>query len=119
VDRTLRTLSVLALVGLLAAILAFLVVLTQSGIRIQYAGDVRVIGMPSEIQLRFAEPAVVEFAEGSTVTAAVSGDAASPVAIAFASALCPNCGGAMLPVRYHPFTGKIEWACPKCDALGP
>lgn len=118
-ERTLRTLAVVALIGLLAAILGLLIVLVLHGIRIEYEGDVRVIGMPSEIQLRFAEPAVVEFADGTRVTASVSGDAASPVAIAFASALCPDCGGAMLPVRYDVLSGKIEWACPKCDPLEP
>ncbi len=118
-QKTLRALAFAALLGLLASILVLLIVLLTNGIKIEYAGDVRVLGMPSEIALRIAEPATITIADGATITAAVAGTRDAPVGISFASALCPTCGAAMLPVRYDVLTGKIEWACPQCTAPKP
>ena len=28
---------------------------------------------------------------------------------------CPECGAPMLPVRWSPWSGEIEWACAVCD----
>ena len=118
-DRTLRVLGIVAIVGLLAAILAFLVVLSRNGIHIDYKGDVQIIGMPKEVALRFAGPVTLTLADGATLTAAVSGIQTAPVALAFAGATCPTCGSAMLPVRYDVLTGRIEWACPNCGKTAP
>jgi hypothetical protein len=119
VEHRIRTLTLVALVGLLAAILAFLVVLSLNGIHIEYTGDMRVAGIPSEIELRLAQPVTLTLADGSTLTAAVSGAQTQPVAIAFANALCPTCGSSMLPVRINILTGKIDWACPQCGSTAP
>jgi hypothetical protein len=119
VDRMLRTVAIVALLGLLAAIVAMLVSISLNGIRIDYAGDIRIVGMPEEIRLRMAEPVTLTMPGGTTLTATVSGVQSAPLPIAFASAVCPECGGAMLPVRYDVLSGKIEWACPVCGKTGP
>jgi hypothetical protein len=119
VNRTLRILGIVAIVGLLAAILAFIVSIGQNGIHIEYTGDVRIVGMPEEIALRLAQPVELTMPDGTTLAATVSGVQSQPLPIAFASALCPECGAAMLPVRYDVLSGKIEWACPVCGATRP
>jgi hypothetical protein len=119
VDRTLRIVAIVAVVGLLAAIMVFLVSISRNGIHIEYSGDVRVIGMPQEIALRLAEPVTLTMPDGAKLTATVSGAQSAPVALAFSDILCPECGGSMLPVRFNVLTGKIDWACPRCGATGP
>lgn len=116
VDRTLRVLGVVAVLGLLVVIVALLATIARNGVRITYSGDIRVVGMPAEIGLRMAEPIVLTMPDGTTLAATVSGVQSQPLPIAFASALCSDCGAAMLPVRYDVLSGKIEWACPKCGA---
>ena len=118
-DRTLRTLAILATVGLLVAILVFVISVSRNGIHISYSGDVRIVGIPQEIALRMAEPILLSMPDGTTLAATVTGAETGPVTLAFATALCPTCGSSMLPVRFNVITGKIEWACPQCDASGP
>ena len=118
-DRTLRILGIVVVVGLLAAILAFLISIARNGVHIDYAGQVKVVGMPEEIALRLAEPVELQMPDGTTLTATVSGVQSQPLPIAFASAICPTCGGAMLPVRFDVLTGEIKWACPRCGATEP
>lgn len=110
--------SILGLAAVVA-IAAFLGLLVYRGIHISYSGDVQILGMPSEIRLRLPEPVTLTLADGATLTAAVSGVQAAPVAVSFASSVCPQCGAAMLPVRYDILSGRIEWACPHCSAVGP
>ena len=118
-DRTLRTLAILVAVGLLVAILVFLVSVSRNGIHISYSGDVRIVGIPQEIALRMDEPILLSMPDGTTLAATVTGAETGPVTLAFASALCPTCGSSMLPVRFNVITGKIDWACPQCNALRP
>jgi len=119
VDRTLRTLAILATVGLLIAILIFVISVSRNGIHISYSGDVRIVGIPQEIALRMAEPILLSMPDGTTLAATLTGDQTGPVTLAFATALCPTCGSSMLPVRFSVLTGKIEWACPTCDSVLP
>ena len=118
-DRTLRILAIVAAVGLLAAILTFLVSVSRNGIRIDISGDVRIAGIPQEIALRMDEPVLLSMPDGTTLAATVTGGETGPVTLAFASALCPTCGSSMLPVRFNVLTGKIEWACPQCESVKP
>jgi hypothetical protein len=118
-NRTLRTLALVAVVGVLVATLVLIVSVARNGIRISYSGDVRVLGIPGEIRLRIDEPVRLSMPDGTTLAATVTGPQTGPVALAFASALCPTCGSPMLPVRFSLLTGKIDWACPQCDALEP
>ena len=115
-DRTLRTLAILATVGLLVAILIFVISVSRNGIHISYSGDVRIVGIPQEIALRMDEPILLSMPDGTTLAATVTGAQTGPVTLAFAAAVCPTCGSSMLPVRFNVLTGKIEWACPQCEA---
>jgi len=119
VDRTLRTLAVLAVIGLLVAILVFVISVSRNGIRIDISGDVRIVGIPQEIALHMDEPVLLSMPDGTTLAATVTGAQTGPVTLAFGTAVCPTCGSSMLPVRFNVLTGKIEWACPRCDVSGP
>ncbi len=118
-DKTLRVLGIVAVVGLLAAILVFLIVISRSGVHIEYTGSVRIIGMPEEIGLRFDEPVTLTMPDGVTLSATVSGSQSTPVAVAFANAVCPSCGAALLPTRYDVLSGRITWGCPQCGYAAP
>jgi hypothetical protein len=119
VDRTLRTLAILAALGLLVAILVFLISVSRNGIRISISGDLRAVGIPQEITLRMPDPVLLSMPDGTTLAATLTGNQTGPVTLAFASALCPTCGSSMLPVRFNVLTGKIEWACPQCNSVQP
>ena len=109
-ERTVRLAIMTTIIGLLVAILILLLTVGRDGLRIQTVGEVRIVGMPSEIALRMADPVKLTMPEGTTLV----GDAGIPVTVtAFP---CPKCGGAMVPTRFNLFTGKIEWTCPTCDA---
>jgi len=90
VDRTLRTLAILVAVGLLVAILVFLVSVSRNGIRIDISGDVRIVGIPQEIALRMDEPVLLSMPDGTTLAATVTGADTGPVTLEVASAQWPT-----------------------------
>lgn len=114
IARSTRWAAWVLVCGLLAAILVVLIGITQHGIRIEYAGDVRIVGMPSEIALRMPEPVQLEMPNGAQLTASVSDGTDIPLSITLLT--CPQCGGPLLPTRWNVFTGEIDWTCPACGA---
>ena len=118
-EKTVRWLTLFAVIGLLAAILVILIQVSRNGIRISYSGDLQVVGMPNEIALRMTEPVELTMPEGTKLTAAFPDGESIPLAISLVP--CPACGGSMVPVRWNLLTGAIEWACPNCgnEKLGP
>ncbi|MGD9676059.1 MAG: hypothetical protein AB7V19_05180 [Candidatus Bipolaricaulia bacterium] len=109
-DRTVRFTVVAVIVGLLAALLILVFTIGRNGIRIETVGEVRIVGMPSEIALRMADPVNLTMPEGTTLV----GEEGIPVSVtAFP---CPTCGSPLVPTRLNLFTGRIEWTCPVCDA---
>lgn len=111
-ERSIRWVALVAVCGLLIAILVLLAGITRHGIRIEYAGDVRIVGMPSEIALRMEEPVRLTMPNGTQLTASLSDGASIPVAVTLLT--CPECGGTLLPTRWNVFTGEIDWTCPTC-----
>ena len=109
-DRTIRFTVVAVIVGLLAALLILLLTIGRNGIRIETVGEVRIVGMPSEIALRMAEPVRLTMPEGTTLV----GNADIPVSVTVFP--CPTCGGPLVPTRFSLFSGEIEWTCPACNA---
>jgi len=66
-DRTIRFTVVAVILGLLAALLILLLTVGRNGIRIETVGEVRIVGMPSEIALRMADPIRLTMPEGATL----------------------------------------------------
>ncbi|MEW5827236.1 MAG: hypothetical protein AB1778_10450 [Candidatus Bipolaricaulota bacterium] len=108
-DRALRWATLIAVVVLVGAALSILFLLGREG------ATLRVTGIPTEITLRMVEPVQLVMPDGTHLEASVSGTTALPVELSLDLATCPTCGEPMVPVRYHLFTGEIEWACPHCD----
>ncbi len=113
-SRIFQWTALLAVVALLIGVLILLIGLTRNGIDIHYAGELQVAGMPQEIALRMAEPVDLQMPGGTQMTASISQGETIPLTITLVP--CPECGGTMLPVKWNPWSGTIEWGCPQCGA---
>ena len=112
-SRVVQTVALIACAGLLLGILLVLVGIGRNGIRIELGGDVNVTGMHDRVTLSMSEPVSLRMDEpGQLVTTGPDG---APIATEISLVPCPECGGTMLPVRWSPWTGEIEWMCPGCD----
>ena len=111
-NRTIQTIALVACAGLLLGILLVLAGIGRNGVRIELAGDVNVAGMHDTVTLSFTEPVPLVMEEpGHLITTGPDG---KPVPTAVTLLPCPQCGASMLPVRWSPWSGEIEWACPVC-----
>jgi len=111
-NRVVQSLAAVAIVGLLAAILALLFGIARDGIRIEHTGTVDLTGMVERVGLTMSEPIVLTMPEpGRLITTGPDGTAV-PISVELAT--CPECGGAMVPVRWNLWTGEIEWRCRDC-----
>jgi len=113
-NRLIQTIALAACAGLLLGILLVLVGIGRHGVRIQLAGDVRVTGMAESINLSMSEPVRLVLEEPGRLVVTGAEGAAVPASVSLLT--CRECGAAMLPVRWSPWTGRIEWACPACGA---
>lgn len=112
-NRTIQTIALVTCAALLLGILLVLAGIGRKGIRIELAGDVNVTGMHDTISLSFSEPVPLFMQEpGRLITTGPDG---KPVSTTVSLLPCPECGASMLPVRWNPWSGEIEWACPICD----
>jgi hypothetical protein len=113
-NRTIQTIALVICAGLLLGILLVLAGIGRRGVRIELAGDVNVTGMHDTIRLSVSEPVPLVMEEpGYLITTGPDG---KPVPATVSLLPCPECGASMLPVRWSPWSGEIEWACPVCDA---
>jgi len=111
-NRVVQSLAAVAIVGLLAAILVLLLGIAHNGIRIEHTGSVDLAGMVDRVDLTMTEPIELTMPEpGRLVTTGPDGTA---VPISLELAVCPTCGGAMVPVRWNLWTGEIAWRCRDC-----
>jgi hypothetical protein len=111
--RTIQTIALAACAGLLLGILLVLVGIGRNGIRIDLSGDVNVTGMHDTITLSMSEPVSLLMEEPGHLIATGPNGEAVPAAITLLP--CPQCGSPMLPIRWSPWSGEIEWACSVCN----
>jgi len=104
-----RVATTAVMLVLLAGILAVLAYLAHSGLTVEVQGVVSLDGTPTgilgDVHLIMDEP----------VSMVATGPDAGPVTASLSAATCPRCGGVMLPVRWRPLSGEIEWRCIECD----
>ncbi len=107
-------LALVAAILLLAAILVMLISISRNGLDIRVQGDVGVDGLGDQITVHLAadEPIVLSMPQPVQMVATGPDGEAVPATLALAT--CPECGGPMLPTRWNPWTGEIEWTCPAC-----
>ena len=111
-NRALQILTLTVLIALLAGVLFVLADLSRHGIRLELSGSIHVTGTPEEIGLRLEAPVTLAFAD--PVDLAVGGPDGGEIAANLSLLACPTCGSPMLPVRWNPWTGEIEWTCTEC-----
>ncbi len=112
-NRTLQTIALLACAGLLLGLLLVISGIGRNGVRIELAGDVHVTGMHEEVRLSMPDPVELVMEQPASLVAAGPDGGAVPTEVTLLP--CAECGGSMLPVRWNPWTGEIEWACTACD----
>ena len=110
--RTVQTIALVTCAGLLLGILLMLASIGRNGIRIELSGDVNVTGMHDSIELSFSEPVPLAMEEPAYLITTGPGGKAVPASLSLLP--CPECGASMLPVRWSPWSGEIEWTCPVC-----
>jgi hypothetical protein len=112
-NRTVQTIALITCACLLLGIAIVLAWIGLNGVRIELSGDVNVVGMYETIRLSMPEaiPLVME-EPAHLITTGADGNAI-PTTVSLLP--CPECGASMLPVRWSPWSGEIEWACPACD----
>ena len=112
-NRTVQTIALVTCAGLLLGILLVLAGIGRNGVRIELAGDVNVTGMHDTVRLSFSEPIPLVMEEPARLITTGADGKAIPATVSLLT--CPECGAAMLPVRWSPWSGEIEWACTVCD----
>jgi len=113
-NRALQILTLVVLVGLLAGVLFTLIDISQNGIRLELAGTVTVSGIPEQVDLAMDDAVTLRVEEPANVS--VTGPEGDAIPATLSLIACPDCGAPMLPVRWNPWSGEIEWICTSCDA---
>jgi len=112
VDKTPQTVALSLIAFLLIAILATLITIAWRGVRVEHTGAVSLGGMLDPIPLQMNEPITIQMPEPARMIATGAGADAIPVDLSLP--VCPKCGGSIVPVRWNPWTGAIDWSCPIC-----
>ena len=114
-NRTIQTIVVAACAGLLLGILLVLLGVGRNGIRIELAGEVSVAGMHDTVTFSVSEPVPMVMNEPVHLVTTGANGKAVPAAVSLLP--CPECGGPMLPIRWSPWSGDIEWSCTACGEI--
>jgi hypothetical protein len=117
------TVATVASIFLLSAILFTLVWLGRGGLTIHVTGSVSLANDSDQIQVNLTMDAPVVLSLEEPAQLVATGPGGEPIPASFSFAKCPTCGGTMLPSRWNPWNGEIEWTCPTCggsatDAAG-
>jgi len=117
--RLIIILALLASVVTLLGILFMLFSISRNGLNIRLGGDINLSDLSDHItvELTMDEPISLALPQPIQMVATGPGGEAIPATLAFA--ICPNCGGSMLPSKWNLWDGQIEWTCPVCDQLDP
>ena len=119
-DRLIIILALLASVVVLLGILFMLFSISRNGLNIRLGGDINLSELSDHItvELTMADPITLTLPQSIQMVATGPDGEAIPATLAFAN--CPQCGGPMLPSKWNPWDGRIEWTCPACgEASAP
>ena len=107
-------LALVVSIALLLAVLIMLISISRNGLDIRLGGDINLADLSEgvTVQLQMNEPVILAIPEPVQLVAAGPEGQAIPATLSFVT--CPNCDGSMLPTKWNPWTGQIEWTCPTC-----
>jgi predicted RNA-binding Zn-ribbon protein involved in translation (DUF1610 family) len=97
---------------LLAAILLVLLDIGRHGIPLHVSGRVELANDETGVI------GTVNLVMPDAVSLVATGPDEKPMLARLSVALCPQCGGAMVPVRWALLTGEITWRCLTCGYAG-
>lgn len=103
--------ALITLIGLLAGLLIVLLQVTRHGVTIQLVGPVE-LTMPDGVVLTM--PGEITLTMPQAVDIIATGPGGKPMPVELAVFPCPQCGGRMIPVRWHMWSGEVEWRCLDC-----
>ncbi len=103
--------ALITLIGLLAGLLIVLSQVMQHGVTVQLVGPVE-LTMPDGVVLTM--PGEVTLTMPQTVDIIATGPGGKPMTVELAVFPCPQCGGRMIPIHWHMWSGEIEWRCLDC-----
>ena len=96
-------------IGLLVGIFLVLMDIGRNGLTLNMRGKVELAdptsGLMGKVSLVMEEP----------VNLIATGPDKHPIPANLSVVSCPRCGGSMVPIRWYPLTGEIEWICLECD----
>ncbi len=117
--RVVMILALLASLILSLAILFMLVSISINGLNIRLGGDINLSELSDHITVELTMDEPIALAIPQPLQMVVAGPDEEPIPATLSFATCPNCGGSMLPSKWTPWNGRIEWVCPACGETGP
>ncbi|MBN1858268.1 hypothetical protein JW848_03575 [Candidatus Bipolaricaulota bacterium] len=100
-------LMLIAMIAVFGGLMFVLVGVQRDGIRIRVEGNVMLGSSygegPARVELVMSNPVQLIGAEED-------GSLSAEIGILN----CPDCGGVMVPSRWSPFSGELEWQCASC-----
>jgi hypothetical protein len=116
-NRAVQTIALITCAALLFGILLVLVGIGRNGIRIELSGDVNVTGMHDTVRLTMPDSVSLVMEEPAHLLA--TGAEGQPIPATISLLPCAECGASMVPTRWNPWSGVIEWSCPVCGETAP
>ena len=112
--RLVIILALLASVVLLLGILFMLFSISRDGLNIHLGVDLNLADLGDHITVEVRTSQPIELALPYPIQMVATGPGGEPIPATLAFANCPLCGGPMLPSKWNPLGGQIEWTCPVC-----
>ena len=117
--RLVIILALLASVITLLAILFMLFSISRNGLNIRLGGDINLSDLSDHMTVKLTMDEPISLALPQPIQMVATGPDGEAIPATLAFAICPHCGGPMLPSKWNLWDGRIEWTCPVCDALDP
>lgn len=106
-EQWILALMLIAMIAVFGGLMYILVGVQRDGIRIRVEGEVMLGTSQSD------GPAVVELVMSDAVQL-VGGEENGALSAEIGFVNCPDCGGVMVPSRWNPFSGELDWQCVSC-----